>query len=90
MAVTTNVWPKNTFIQKPESKSVGLFLFLKVCFTNTIGKQYTVGILVPGSIYGEISSISLNSIETLEETHVCTIHKEKLKHRAILWKTSLS
>jgi hypothetical protein len=27
MAVTTNVWPKNTFIQKPESKS-GWFVFV--------------------------------------------------------------
>ncbi|OAS21541.1 Crp/Fnr family transcriptional regulator [Paenibacillus oryzisoli] len=99
MAIMTNTWPKNSLIQTPESKSDGLFFVLegmiRLSKSNTAGKQYTVGILGPGSIYGEISSLSFgtngNYMETIEETHICTIHKAQFEqflntHPEFSWK----
>ncbi len=89
MAPITNisVFPKNTLIQTPDIKNKGLFIVINGMFrlykTNSVGKQYTVGILGAGSLYGEINMLSFgtngNYMETLCETTVCYIQQDQFE-----------
>ncbi|MCY9662338.1 Crp/Fnr family transcriptional regulator [Paenibacillus chondroitinus] len=87
MAPSTNIIPipKGTLIQTPEVNSNGLSIViegkLRLYKTNADGKQYTVGILGPGNMYGESTSFSFgtngNYIETMEDTIICSVIQEK-------------
>lgn len=73
-----------SIIQEPGTEKEGLSFViegkLRLYKTNSAGKQYTVGILSPGCMFGEIDSFSLgthgNYIEVIEDTFVCSVYKE--------------
>ncbi|MCM3629105.1 Crp/Fnr family transcriptional regulator [Paenibacillus glycanilyticus] len=75
---------KKAVIQTPGSEREGLcFLIegkLRLFKTNSAGKQYTAGILGPGSMFGESDSFSLgthgNYIEVIEDACFCSIQKQ--------------
>lgn len=50
---------------------------------NSEGKQYTAAILGAGNMFGEIDAFSLGTrdvyIETLEETLLCSVHKDQFE-----------
>ncbi|WP_219837257.1 Crp/Fnr family transcriptional regulator [Paenibacillus sp. R14(2021)] len=76
---------KNTIVQTPEEDKHGLFFViegvLRLFKTNAAGKQYTIGMLSSGSIYGEIDVFSMGTngyyMETLEDTVIGMISKEQ-------------
>ena len=76
--------PKETLIQTPEDKKEGLFFVkqgkLRLYKIDPEGKQFTIGILGKGNMYGEIESFSLGThgiyIGTMEETLICSVLKE--------------
>jgi len=57
---------------------------LRLYKMNPDGKQFTVGILGPGNMFGEIDSFSLGTkgiyIETMEETLICSVLKEHFEN----------
>ncbi|MBA2937229.1 Crp/Fnr family transcriptional regulator [Paenibacillus sp. CGMCC 1.16610] len=87
MAPSTNIISisKGTLVQTPEVNTNGLSIViegkLRLYKTNADGKQYTVGILGPGDMYGESVSFSFgtngNYMETMENTIICSVIQEK-------------
>ncbi|MBP3965052.1 Crp/Fnr family transcriptional regulator [Paenibacillus lignilyticus] len=79
---------KKTVIQTPGSeRNVLSFVIegkLRLYKTNSSGKQYTVGILSPGSMFGESESFSLgthgNYIEAIEDVCFCSIPKQSFEN----------
>ncbi|MBA2939631.1 Crp/Fnr family transcriptional regulator [Paenibacillus sp. CGMCC 1.16610] len=79
--------PKGTIVQTPDSNRDGLFFIktgkLRVYKINLEGKQYTAAILGAGNMFGEIDAFSLGTrdgyIETLEETLLCSVHKDQFE-----------
>lgn len=82
-----NIFPKGALVQTPDFKSNALFFvvkgMLRLYKTNSVGKQYTVGILGPGSMYGDIGIISFgtneNYMDTLKETLIGSIEQEQFE-----------
>lgn len=78
---------KSTTIQTPETFREGLYFIkegkLILYKINPEGKQFTVGILGKGNVFGEIDSFSLGTrdifIESLEDTLLCSISKEQFE-----------
>ncbi|MEC0264714.1 Crp/Fnr family transcriptional regulator [Paenibacillus anseongense] len=76
---------KGTLIQTPEVNSKGLSIVvegrLRLFKTNSDGKQYTVGILGTGGMYGESKSYSFgtngNYMEAMVDTIICSINQDK-------------
>ncbi|MCM3629090.1 Crp/Fnr family transcriptional regulator [Paenibacillus glycanilyticus] len=76
--------PKGIIIQKPEGAKDGLFFLkegkLRLYRENLEGKQFTVGILSKGNIFGEIDTFSFGTkglyIETMDETLICSVPKK--------------
>lgn len=74
---------KNTLLQTPETFQEGLYIIkegkLRLYKINQDGKQFTVGIIGKGNVFGEMDSFSLGTrdlfIETLEETLLCSLSK---------------
>ncbi|MBB3125454.1 CRP/FNR family transcriptional regulator [Paenibacillus rhizosphaerae] len=72
---------KNTLVQTPESAREGLYFVkegkLRLYKLNDSGKQFTLGILTRGNIFGELNSFSFGTrqvyIETLESSLLCTM-----------------
>ncbi|MDD9269703.1 Crp/Fnr family transcriptional regulator [Paenibacillus sp. GCM10023248] len=72
---------KNTLVQTPESAREGLYFVkegkLRLYKLNDSGKQFTLGILTRGNIFGELNSFSFGTrrvyIETMESSLLCTI-----------------
>lgn len=83
-----NALPGNTIVQTPGDERDGLFFVkkgkLRLYKMNPDGKQFTLGILGPGNMFGEINSFSLGTkgiyIETLEETLICSVLKEHFEN----------
>ncbi len=81
-------FPKNTFIQTPETFSEGLYFVkkgkLRLYKVNAQGKQFTSDILNEGNVFGEMDIISFgtreNYIETIEESHICLMNKERFEN----------
>lgn len=81
-------FPKNTFIQTPETFSEGLYFIkkgkLRLYKVNAQGKQFTSDILNEGNVFGEMDIISFgtreNFIETIEESHICLMNKERFEN----------
>lgn len=75
---------KKTLIQSPESFREGLYFLkegkLRLYKFSPEGKQFTLGILGKGNVFGEIDSFSLGTrdifIETMEETLLCSLQKD--------------
>jgi CRP-like cAMP-binding protein len=86
MAPMTNL-KKNTVIQTPETFREGLYLLkkgkLRLYKINPEGKQFTLGILGNGNVFGEVDSFSLGTrgiyIEAMEETILCSLGKEQFE-----------
>ena len=83
-----NALPRNSMVQTPDNERDGLFFVkkgkLRLYKMNPDGKQFTVGILGPGNMFGEIDSFSLGTkgiyIETMEETLICSVLKEHFEN----------
>lgn len=79
--------PKNTFIQTPETFSVGLYFVKKgkvrLYKLNAEGKQFTSDILNEGNVFGEMDIISFGTrdsyIETIEESDICLMNKDRFE-----------
>lgn len=79
-----NALPKGKMVQIPGEERDGLFFVkkgkLRLYKLNPEGKQFTVGILGRGNMFGEIDSFSLGTqgiyIETMEDTLICSVLKE--------------
>ncbi|WCK56263.1 Crp/Fnr family transcriptional regulator [Aneurinibacillus sp. Ricciae_BoGa-3] len=77
----------HTLIQTPETFHEGLYIVkegkLRLYKVNAEGKQFTLGILGKGNIFGEIDSFSLGTrdiyIETMEKTLLCSLGKEQFE-----------
>lgn len=82
---------KQTVIQTPGTESSGLSFViegkLRLYKTSSAGKQYTVGILSPGSMFGESDSFSMgthgNYIEVIEDACICSIQKQPFENLLI-------
>jgi CRP-like cAMP-binding protein len=78
---------KNTLIQAPDTFREGLYLLkegkLRIYKINSEGKQFTLGILGNGNVFGEIDSLSLGTrdvyIETIEDTILCSLAKDQFE-----------
>jgi CRP/FNR family transcriptional regulator len=87
-----NAIPKGTIVQTPDSNRDGLFFIkvgkLRMYKLNLEGKQYTAAILGAGNMFGEIDAFSLGTrdvyIETLEETLLCSVHKDQFEQFLLL------
>jgi CRP/FNR family transcriptional regulator, anaerobic regulatory protein len=79
-----NAVSKGTMVQTPGTERDGLFFVkegkLRLYKINSDGKQFTVGILGKGNMFGEIDSFSLGTkgiyIEAMEETLICSVLKD--------------
>lgn len=84
-SITT--FPKHTFIQTPETFTEELYFVkegkVRLYQLNNEGKQFTLDILSEGNIFGEIGDISLGTrglfIETIEESDICVMDKERFE-----------
>lgn len=80
-------FPKNTFIQTPETFSEGLYFVkkgkLRLYKVNAQGKQFTSDILNEGNVFGKMDIISFgtrdNYIETIVESHICLMNRERFE-----------
>jgi CRP-like cAMP-binding protein len=78
---------KNTMIQSPDSFREGLFIIkegkLRLFKFNQEGKQFTLGILGKGNLFGDVDSFTLGTrdifIETIEDTLLCSLGKEQFE-----------
>ncbi|MCF6095198.1 Crp/Fnr family transcriptional regulator [Microaerobacter geothermalis] len=78
---------KNTLIQTPETFREGLYFIkegkLRLYKINAEGKQFTLGILGKGNVFGEIDSFSMGTkdiyIETMDDTILCSLGKEQFE-----------
>jgi CRP/FNR family transcriptional regulator, anaerobic regulatory protein len=83
-----NAVPKQYMIQTPDTYREGLFFVkegkLLLYKLSPEGKQFTVGILGKGNMFGEIDTFSFGTkdlyIETLEETLICSVMKEHFEN----------
>ncbi|MFC4600776.1 Crp/Fnr family transcriptional regulator [Cohnella hongkongensis] len=84
-SITT--FPKHTFIQTPEAFNEKLYFVkrgkVRLYQLNHEGKQFTLDILSEGNIFGEMGDISLGTrglfIETIEESDICAMDKERFE-----------
>jgi CRP-like cAMP-binding protein len=82
-----NSIPKGTIVYTPDSNRDCLCLIktgkLRVYKINLDGEQYTAAILGAGHMFGEINGFSLGTrdvyIETLEDTTLCSVHKDQFE-----------
>jgi len=82
---------KNTLIQTPETAREGLYFLkegkLRLYKLNDNGKQFTLGILTRGNIFGELDSFSFGTrgvyIETMESSLVCTMSEPQFERLMI-------
>ncbi|MBO0959691.1 Crp/Fnr family transcriptional regulator [Neobacillus sp. MM2021_6] len=82
---------KNTVIQTPESAREGLYFVkegkLRLYKLNDNGKQFTLGILTRGNIFGEFNSFSFGTrrvyIETMESSLLCTMSEPQFERLMI-------
>lgn len=82
---------KNTLVQTPESPSEGLYFVkegkLRLYKLNDDGKQFTLGILTRGNIFGELNSFSFGTksvyIETMESSLLCTMSEPQFERLMI-------
>lgn len=82
---------KNTLIQTPESACEGLYFVkegkLRLYKLNDSGKQFTLGILTRGNIFGELNSFSFGTrrvyIETMESSLLCTMSEPQFERLMI-------
>ncbi|MBB6732121.1 Crp/Fnr family transcriptional regulator [Cohnella zeiphila] len=82
---------KNTLVQTPESTREGLYFVkegkLRLYKLNDSGKQFTLGILTRGNIFGELNSFSFGTrrvyIETMESTLLCTMSEPQFERLMI-------
>ncbi|MFC4810532.1 Crp/Fnr family transcriptional regulator [Paenibacillus sp. GCM10023250] len=82
---------KNTLVQTPESSREGLFFVkegkLRLYKLNESGKQFTLGILSKGNIFGALNSFSFGTsrvyIETLEPSLLCTMFEPQFERLMI-------
>lgn len=78
---------KNVLIQTPESFREGLYVIkegkLRLFKVNAEGKQFTLGILGTGNVFGEIDFFSLGTrdifIETIDKTLLCSLAKTQFE-----------
>lgn len=78
---------KNSLIQTPETFREGLYFVkegkLRMYKLNPDGRQFTLGILGKGNVFGELDSLSLGTkdvfIETMENTLLCSMGKEQFE-----------
>ncbi|MFC4767482.1 Crp/Fnr family transcriptional regulator [Effusibacillus consociatus] len=78
---------KHTLIQTPATFREGLYFIkkgkLRLYKINSEGRQFTLGILGEGNVFGEIDTFSLGTkgiyIETMEETLLCSLTKEEFE-----------
>lgn len=85
-SITT--FPKNTFIQTPETFIEKLYFLkkgkIRLYRLNSEGKQFTLDILGEGNVFGEMNGISLGTrevfIETIEESDICMMDKERFEN----------
>lgn len=84
-SITT--FPKNTFIQTPETFTERLYFvkrgIVRLYRLNPEGKQFTLDILSEGNVFGEMKGISLGTremfIETIEESDICMMDTERFE-----------
>ncbi|SFJ32254.1 CRP/FNR family transcriptional regulator, anaerobic regulatory protein [Paenibacillus sp. UNC496MF] len=82
---------KNTLVQTPESTQDGLFFVkegkLRLYQLNESGKQFTLGILTRGNIFGGLHAFSFGTkqvyIETLESSLLCTMFEPQFERLMI-------
>jgi CRP-like cAMP-binding protein len=82
---------KNTLVQTPESAREGLYFVkegkLRLYKLNDSGKQFTLGILTRGNIFGELNSFSFGTrrvyIETMESSLLCTMSEPQFERLMI-------
>lgn len=82
---------KNTLVQTPESAREGLHFVkegkLRLYKLNDNGKQFTLGILTRGNIFGELNSFAFGTrrvfIETMEPSLLCTIPEPQFERLMI-------
>jgi len=81
------VFPKNTYIQTPDSFKEGLYFIkqgkVRLFKLNNDGKQFTSDILCEGNVFGEMNLIALGTrdhyIEAIEESHICLMNKDRFE-----------
>lgn len=82
---------KNALVQTPESAREGLYFVkegkLRLYKLNESGKQFTLGILARGNIFGELNSFSFGTrgvyIEALEPSLLCTMSEPQFERLMI-------
>ncbi|MGG1518113.1 Crp/Fnr family transcriptional regulator [Paenibacillus oryzisoli] len=82
---------KNTLVQTPDSTREGLYFVkegkLRLYKLNDNGKQFTLGILTRGNIFGELNSFSFGTrgvyIETIESSLLCTMSEPQFERLMI-------
>ncbi|TFE26700.1 Crp/Fnr family transcriptional regulator [Cohnella luojiensis] len=82
---------KNTLVQTAESALEGLYFVkegkLRLYKLNDSGKQFTLGILTRGNIFGELNSFSFGTrrvyIETMESSLLCTMSEPQFERLMI-------
>jgi len=78
---------KNTIIQTPLSKSLGLYFVkkgkLRIYKLSESGKQFTIGIIGTGNTFGETSLFSMETkgayIEVIEDTLLCHLEDKEFE-----------
>jgi len=81
--ITHTLVRKKQIVQTPDTFCEGLYFIkqgkIRLFKINPEGKQFTVGILGTGNVYGEVDSFSLGTrdvfVETMEETMLCSMSK---------------
>jgi CRP-like cAMP-binding protein len=79
--------PKNMLIQTPVTFREGLYVIkegkVRLYKINPEGKQFTLGILGKGNVFGEVDSFSLGTrdifIETIDNVLLCSLGKEQFE-----------
>jgi len=82
---------KNTLIQTPESTLEGFYFVkegkLRLYKLNESGKQFTLGILTRGNIFGELNSFAFGTrgvyIETMESSLLCAMSEPQFERLMI-------
>ncbi|PTX64717.1 CRP/FNR family transcriptional regulator [Melghirimyces profundicolus] len=79
--------PKGTIISSPEEPQPALYLLKKgkvrLYKLNREGKEFTLGILGDGNIFGEVETFSTGTrdtyVQAMEETLLCVLNKKDLE-----------
>ncbi|WP_308635346.1 Crp/Fnr family transcriptional regulator [Paenibacillus silvisoli] len=82
---------KKTLVQTPDYTREGLYFVkegkLRLYKLNDSGKQFTLGILTRGNIFGELNSFSFGTkrvyIETMESSLLCSMSEPQFEHLMI-------